>query len=57
MAVAGHDGDTPISAVFENVFDFAHVSPPPEGSGGGSGLSSSFGDQALWADFGPDTGG
>ncbi len=40
----------------KDAFDFL-VSPPPGGSGGGSGLSFSLGDRGFWADSGPDPGG
>ncbi len=45
------------TAVFEDAFCFVLVSPPPGGSGGGSGLTLSFGNRGFWADSGPDPGG
>ena len=43
-----------IPAVFQDAFYFVLVSPPPGESGGGSGLSFSFGDRGFRADSGPD---
>ncbi len=44
-------------AVFQDVFNVFLGPPSPWGSGGGSGLSCSFGDRVFGADSGPDPGG
>ncbi len=41
-------------ALFKDVFDFVLVSPPPGGSGEGSGLSFPEGTRRFWADSDPD---
>ncbi len=40
--------------VLEDALYFVLVSPPPGGSGGGSGLSFPLGDLGFWADSGPN---